>query len=162
MPGKNGISVLEDVLLAFPGQKVIMLTTSSADNDAYTALELGAKGYLLKDRDAKDLPKAIREVAAGGSHVPAEIRDLVRQRRMTPTPTFREQAVLEGLVAGKDNEQIANEMGISKNCVKIHIKHLVNLEFQIKVAVYVEVGYWQYSGFAAFLIGNHVLPVNRS
>ena len=124
MPGKNGISVLEDVLIAFPDQKVVMLTTSSADNDAYTALELGAKGYLLKDRDAKDLPKAIREVANGGSYVPEEVRDLVRQRQMTPSPTMREQAVLEGLVAGKGNEQIASEMGISKNCVKIHVKHL--------------------------------------
>ncbi|MCR5413201.1 MAG: response regulator, partial [Kiritimatiellae bacterium] len=124
MPGKNGLSVLEDILIAFPEQKVIMLTTSAADNDAYTALELGAKGYLLKDRDAKELPKAIREVAEGGRYVPAEIRDLVKQRLMNPGPTLREQAVLECMVKGLGNEEIGEELGISKNCVKIHVKHL--------------------------------------
>lgn len=124
MPGKNGLGVLEDILIAFPEQKVIMLTTSAADNDAYTALELGARGYLLKDRDAKFLPKAIREVAEGGRYVPEEIRDLVKQRLMTPNPTLREQAVMECLVTGMSNEEIGEELGISRNCVKVHVKHI--------------------------------------
>ena len=124
MPDRDGIKVLEDVLLIRPEQKVIMLTTSEADNDVYRALNMGAKGYLLKDRDSDDLFKAARAVANGGTFVPEAVRELYRQRQMTEDLTPKEGEVLEKLAGGLSTDGIADSMSISDNAVKKHLKSI--------------------------------------
>jgi two-component system NarL family response regulator len=124
MPDRDGIKVLEDVLLVRPEQKVIMLTTSEADNDVYRALNMGAKGYLLKDRDSDDLFKAARAVANGGTFVPEAVRELYRQRQMTEDLTQKEGEVLEKLAGGLSTDGIADSMSISDNAVKKHLKSI--------------------------------------
>ena len=124
MPDRDGIKVLEDVLLVRPEQKVIMLTTSEADNDVYRALNMGAKGYLLKDRDSDDLFKAARAVANGGTFVPEAVRELYRQRQMTEDLTPKEGEVLEKLAGGLSTDGIADSMSISDNAVKKHLKSI--------------------------------------
>ena len=118
MPDRDGIKVLEDVLLVRPEQKVIMLTTSEADNDVYRALNMGAKGYLLKDRDSDDLFKAARAVASGGTFVPETVRELYHQRQMTEDLTPKESEVLEKLAGGLSTDGIADSMSITDNAVK--------------------------------------------
>ena len=124
MPDRDGITVLEDVLLVRPEQKVIMLTTSEADNDVYRALNMGAKGYLLKDRDSDDLFKAARAVANGGTFVPEAVRELYRQRQMTEDLTPKESEVLEKLAGGLSTDGIADSMSITDNAVKKHLKSI--------------------------------------
>ncbi len=124
MPDRDGIQVLEDILLVRPEQKVIMLTTSEADNDVYRALNMGAKGYLLKDRDSDDLFKAARAVANGGTFVPEAVRELYRQRQMTEDLTPKEGEVLEKLAGGLSTDGIADSMSISDNAVKKHLKSI--------------------------------------
>ena len=124
MPDRDGISVLGDILAARPKQKVIMLTTSDADNDVYRALTLGAKGYLLKDRDANEIPVAIDRVMNGGKYVPEAVMELFRKRQMTPDLTPREVEVMEYLRAGLTNETIAQRMGITRDTVKLHLKNI--------------------------------------
>ena len=124
MPDRDGIKVLEDVLLVRPEQKVIMLTTSEADNDVYRALNMGAKGYLLKDRDSDDLFKAARAVANGGTFVPEAVRELYRQRQMTEDLTPKESEVLEKLAGGLSTDGIADSMSITDNAVKKHLKSI--------------------------------------
>ena len=124
MPGKDGLAALEEILLAWPQAKVLMLTTSDADDDVYRALKLGAKGYLLKDRDSGDIFKAIKTVAAGGKFIPSEIKALYDSRRMMPDLTPRESEVLALTVADKTNEEIAGLLGISRNGAKMHMRSL--------------------------------------
>ena len=124
MPDRDGIKVLEDVLLVRPEQKVIMLTTSETDNDVYRALNMGAKGYLLKDRDSDDLFKAARAVANGGTFVPETVRELYRQRQMTEDLTPKESEVLEKLAGGLSTDGIADSMSITDNAVKKHLKSI--------------------------------------
>ena len=124
MPDRDGLAVLEDILLVRPKQKVIMLTTSDADNDVYRALNLGAKGYLLKDRDANEIPLAIDRVMNGGKYVPEAVMELFRRRQMTPNLTPREEEVMQHLRDGLTNETIANCMGISRDSVKQHLKNI--------------------------------------
>ena len=124
MPDRNGLEVLREIREKLPSQKVLMLTTSVADNDAYEAMRLGALGYLLKDRDSADIYKAIRLVAGGAKYLPDAVRDLIRERQMTPTPSPREQDVLEELVRGGSNEAIAARLGISVSGVKNHLQSL--------------------------------------
>ena len=126
MPDKNGIEVLKEILAARPDQKVVMLTTSDADNDVYTSLNLGAKGYLLKDRDATEIYKAISTVMNGGRFVPEAVMELFQKRQMTPSLTPRELEVLRNLQEGITNETIAERMGITKDAVKLHLKNIFN------------------------------------
>lgn len=126
MPDLDGLSVLRNLLAVRPEQKVIMLTTSDADNDVYTALTLGAKGYLLKDRDAAEITKAIDRVMQGGKFVPEAVMELFRKRQMMPGLTPREEEVMENLKAGLTNEAIADAMGITKDAVKLHLKNIFN------------------------------------
>lgn len=124
MPDRDGLAVLEDILRVRPNQKIIMLTTSDADNDVYRALNLGAKGYLLKDRDAHEIPVAIDRVMNGGKFVPEAVMELFRKRQMTPNLTPREEEVMQNLRAGLTNETIATRMGISRDSVKLHLKNI--------------------------------------
>ena len=124
MPDRDGISVLGDILAARPKQKVIMLTTSDADNDVYQALSLGAKGYLLKDRDAAEITSALNRVMQGGKYVPEQVMELFRKRQMTPGLTPRENEVLTHLRDGLTNEAIAERLGVSKDMVKLHLKNI--------------------------------------
>ena len=124
MPGRDGLQVLEDIRFGIPTQKVIMLTTSAADNDVYRAMSLGANGYLMKDRDADDIYRAIKTVAEGGKFVPAAVKELLTERQHTPELTYREQGVLNMMAEGNSNEKIATAMGMSRNGVKQHVSHI--------------------------------------
>ena len=126
MPDRDGITVLGDILAARPQQKVIMLTTSDADNDVYRALTLGAKGYLLKDRDATEITSALNRVMQGGKYVPEPVMELFRKRQMTPGLTPRETEVLTHLRDGLTNEAIADKLGVGKDMIKLHLKNIFN------------------------------------
>ena len=135
MPDLDGLSVLRNLIAVRPGQKVIMLTTSDADNDVYTALTLGAKGYLLKDRDATEITNAINRVMQGGKYVPEAVMELFRKRQMSPGLTPREQEVIENLRDGLTNEAIAAEMGVTTDAVKLHLKNIfVKLDVNDRVS----------------------------
>ncbi len=124
MPKVDGISALESILAVKPSAKVVMLTTSEADDDIYKAIKLGAKGYVVKDRDADGILKAIRQVAAGGKYFPDEVMALFRERSMTPDLTPREQEVLEMMAKGLSNQEIGEVLSISAESAKIHLKHI--------------------------------------
>ena len=126
MPDRDGIAVLGDILAARPNQKVIMLTTSDADNDVYRSLTLGAKGYLLKDRDATEITSALNRVMQGGKYVPESVMELFRKRRMTPDLTPRETEVMVHLRDGLTNEAIAERLGVTKDMIKLHLKNIFN------------------------------------
>ena len=126
MPDRDGIAVLGDILAARPKQKVIMLTTSDADNDVYRSLTLGAKGYLLKDRDATEITSALNRVMQGGKSVPESVMELFRKRQMTPDLTPRETEVMVHLRDGLTNEAIADRLGVTKDMIKLHLKNIFN------------------------------------
>ena len=122
MPGKNGLEVLREILAAQPDQKVLILTTSSADNDAYTALQEGAKGYLLKDLDADNIYQAIKTVSSGGTFVPSAVQKLLDEHASSPALTEREIEILRFMAKGLSNDGIAEVLDISANTIKNHVK----------------------------------------
>ena len=123
MPGKDGLVALGEMLAADPSAKVVMLTTSSMEEDVYAALNAGAKGYVLKDRNPENIVKAIRAVAEGGTFIPDDIKAIYKARSEEPelTPTEREAVGL--LVQGLSNKAIAEKVGISEDGVKVRLKH---------------------------------------
>ena len=124
MPKVDGLTALKAILEADPSAKVIMLTTSDADDNVYRAVNLGAKGYVLKDRDSGSITKAITTVANGGRYFPDEITALYRERQQMPDLTPRESEVLAMLSKGLSNVEIGKTLGISADCAKVHVKHI--------------------------------------
>ena len=123
MPGKDGLAALGEMLAADPSAKVVMLTTSSMEEDVYAALNAGAKGYVLKDRNPENIVKAVRTVAEGGTFIPDDIKAIYKARSEEPelTPTEREAVGL--LVQGLSNKAISEKVAISEDGVKVRLKH---------------------------------------
>lgn len=124
MPDMDGLDVLRDILALRPSQKVIMLTTSEADNDVYRALKLGAKGYLLKDRDSDDLFNAVRTVANGRKFIPETVKALYNERQATEDLTNKEEEVLQRLAKGFGTQEIAGQLDVTENAIRKHLKSI--------------------------------------
>lgn len=123
MPDKDGLTALEEILQVKPDQKVIILTTSDTDNDMWKALKLGARGYLLKDRDSGDIARAIRTVYNGSRFIPEQAKALFKDQIM-PDFTHREQEILDYMAAGFSNEEIADKLGLKYESTKAYSKRI--------------------------------------
>ena len=124
MPHVDGIAALKDIRAKNPDAKVIMLTTAGTDEEIYQALEAGAKGYVLKDDGADVIFEAVRTVAAGGEYVPKSVREVYRRRAQAPALTPRENEALVRMAFGSSNREIAEALGVSEACVKVHLQHV--------------------------------------
>lgn len=126
LPKLSGVEVIQKVRSETPQARFVVLTTYDGDEDIYRALKSGAKAYLLKGMTTDELITTIREVHAGRSHIPAEIAERLAERMGTEDLTPRESEVLEQIVAGKSNKEIATELSISEATVKTHINTLLS------------------------------------
>ena len=108
-----------------PQARFIVLTTYDGDEDIYRALQAGARAYLLKGMTTEELIATIRAVHAGKSHIPPAIAEKLAERMGTEELTPREFDVLEQIVHGKSNKEIATELEISEATVKTHINSLL-------------------------------------
>lgn len=122
MPSVDGLEALKNILAVRPDQKVVMLTTSEADNDIYESIRAGAKGYLMKDRDSDDLVAAVRTVAQGGTFMPETVKKLYAEREATKDLTARELETLDLMAKGLSNTEIAGAMDVSFDTVKTYLK----------------------------------------
>lgn len=125
MPGVDGLAALQAILADNPAAKVIMLSTSDAEEDVYRAVSLGAKGYLLKESDPNRLLEAIRAVAKGGTCLTDELRRVYEMRAAERGITPREREILQYVAKGFSNEDIARTLGLSLNTVKAHVKSIL-------------------------------------
>ena len=128
MPGEPPLETLPRVAESAPGAAVVVLTMERDPALARRALELGAKGYVLKEAVDEELVAAIRAVAAGGTHVsPAIARAIARPARDGGPPgdlTERETQVLRLIALGHTNAEIAAKLTISIRTVETHRKHI--------------------------------------
>ena len=124
MPGKDGVTALDEILTLRPDARVVMLTTSNTAEDVYRSISRGARGYVMKDRDPGDIVAAVRRVANGGRFIPDDIEEIFCNQRMMPRLTPRELETLQLLASGNSNRRIAQMLGISEDGVKLHLKHI--------------------------------------
>ena len=138
MPEISGLDVLKTLSDQKPGIPVVMLTTSSEEQDLAAALRKGARGYLMKDMEPDELVIALRDIVAGNTVVaPAltgVLADLVKngnrqQRKESEQPftelTPREREILGHLAEGQSNKVIARHLDISDGTVKLHVKAIL-------------------------------------
>jgi len=126
MPNMSGVEVITAIRLEFPNARIIILTTYDTDEDIFRGLQVGAKGYLLKDIKMKQLLDAIRTVAAGQNYVPPEVGAKLAERMSRPQLSDREREVLQVMSQGKTNQEIADELFISESTVKFHVNNILS------------------------------------
>jgi DNA-binding NarL/FixJ family response regulator len=126
LPQMNGVETIGRIRIDFPQARIIVLTTFDGDEDIYRALQAGARGYLLKGMTGDELVDAIRTVFAGKSRIPAPVAERLAERMGAPTLTTRETDVLQLIVGGNSNKEIAAALDISEATVKTHINSLLS------------------------------------
>ncbi len=125
LPRMSGVDVIERIRMETPQARFIVLTTYDGDEDIYRALKAGARAYLLKGMTSEDLIRTIRAVHAGKSHIPPAIAERLAERMGAEELTPREFDVLEQIVHGKSNKEIATELEVTEATVKTHINSLL-------------------------------------
>lgn len=125
LPKLGGADVITHLKAEFPAARFIVLTTFDGDEDIYRALQAGAKAYLLKGMTVEELLATIRVVHAGRTRIPASIAEKLAERVSGQELTPRELGVLERIVAGRANKEIASDLHISETTVKSHVNSLL-------------------------------------
>jgi DNA-binding NarL/FixJ family response regulator len=138
MPRINGIEATQAIRDRVPTTKILMLTVSDEDSDLYEAIKAGASGYLLKEVSVEEVADSIRAVMQGESKItPSMASKLInefsamskradeRQRLPAPALTARELEVLKLVAKGMSNREIADELFISENTVKNHVRNIL-------------------------------------
>lgn len=129
MPELDGIQATTQILRERPQTRVLILSMYSEENYVRNAFAAGARGYLLKNALEVDLPYAIKEVAAGREVLaPGLTRPGVEPPEESDFSklTQREREVLQYIVQGKSNKQIAALLGLSVNTVSVHRANLMS------------------------------------
>jgi DNA-binding NarL/FixJ family response regulator len=127
MPGMNGLEATRQILAKHPQSLVLMLSMHPEETLVRQALEAGARGYVLKNAVDLELGAAIRRVANGETVLDSQLRrpaPLKGKRHAALTP--RELEVLQMIVDGKSNKEIASALDLSANTVAVHRANMMD------------------------------------
>ena len=125
LPDMSGIDSLIAIRAEFPDARIIIVTTYEGDVEIQRALGAGARGYMLKSMPPRDLVEGIRGVHAGKKRIPQEVANQVAEHLGEETLSEREVEVLRCVAGGNRNRDIAEQLFISEETVKVHIKHIM-------------------------------------
>ncbi|MEE8490546.1 MAG: response regulator transcription factor [Acidimicrobiia bacterium] len=138
MPGQSGLEVVDKLLAAAPDTRVVLLTVSESEEDLLTAIKAGARGYVIKDTPFPVLATAIIDVVENGAVVSPRmasklftvVQQMLRHRDLTasrkPTLTGREIEVLQLVAQGYTSREIGEQLFISENTVKNHVRNILD------------------------------------
>ncbi|HWW52832.1 MAG TPA: response regulator transcription factor [Acidimicrobiales bacterium] len=152
MPRVNGIDAARAIRDSSPSTKIIMLTVSDEDDDLYEAIKAGANSYLLKEVSVEEVPEAIRAVVQGQSLISPSMASKLLNEYTTlakraeeksqyppPALTSRELEVLKLVAKGQSNREIGEELFISENTVKNHVRNILeklHLHSRMEAVIY--------------------------
>jgi DNA-binding NarL/FixJ family response regulator len=119
-PLSSGLSAIAQFRAA-TAAPVMMLSSSEDPTHVRQAIALGARGYVAKSASAEILVAAIREVLAGGIHVPAFLSEIPTGAGARAALTQRQMDVLGGICDGLSNKDIGLKLDLSEKTVKVHI-----------------------------------------
>jgi two-component system NarL family response regulator len=152
MPKQSGIDACLAIKEAVPSSRIVMLTISDEESDLFEAIRAGANGYLLKDIPGDDIIAGIRAVHTGHSLISpsmaskllSEFAQISRREEEVPNPhapklTAREVEVLRLVARGMGNRDIGQQLYISENTVKNHVRNILEklqLHTRMEAAMY--------------------------
>ncbi len=120
LPSMNGAIATRRILAAQPEINILMLSMHAEPDYVRTCLDAGARGYLLKNAMDLELVAAIRKIAAGEQVLDPRLGRLGGSSESAPALSTRELEVLQLIVHGKSNKEIAIVLGLSVNTVAVH------------------------------------------
>lgn len=134
MPNKDGIAAITEIRQINPEARVVVLTSFTDTDKMLLAVKCGAQGYVLKNSSPEDLLRAIRDVDRGAISLQPEIARQIfcglGEVSETPQPedplTQRELQVLKLVAQGLTNDEIAEQLTISKRTVNVHIGNILS------------------------------------
>jgi len=126
MPNMNGLQATKKILQAFPEIRILMLSMHSSISWVRKAIEAGACGYILKDDADLDLGSTVKRIAGGElvftQHLIREFGEHSGRRKLTT----RELEILQLILDGKSNKEIARQLNLSANTVGAHRPRIMN------------------------------------
>ena len=134
LPDGTGVEATQAIIKQNSDAKIVFLTMSEEDENLFSAIRSGAKGYLLKNMHPAKLVSTIRSVYEGESALSRSMtmrimEELARTKapvhRGDPTLTHRELEVLRELASGYSNAEIANHLVVAENTVKYHVHSIL-------------------------------------
>jgi DNA-binding NarL/FixJ family response regulator len=121
----GGVDAIAAVRSSCPNARFIVVTTYEGDVDIHRALEAGAQGYVIKGMPYQILVEALHKVHAGRRFVPPPVARALASRMPDSDLSSREMEVLQLLMNGKKNKDIANLLGITEATVKSHVSAIL-------------------------------------
>ena len=133
MPDGNGLEAAKEIRHKVPDAAIVMLTSSELDEHLYEAVKIGVQGYLLKDLDAGELFSLLSGIEQGEAAMTRSMAARLLKNMARPDVaeeekenlTEREIDVLENVARGESNQQIAENLHITVNTVKTHLKNIL-------------------------------------
>jgi DNA-binding NarL/FixJ family response regulator len=120
LPSMNGAVATRRILAALPDAKILMLSMHAEPDYVRTCLDAGARGYLLKNAIDLELVEAVKKISTGDQVLDPRLGRLGGSAEPAPSLSTRELEVLQLIVHGKSNKEIAVVLGLSANTVSVH------------------------------------------
>ena len=121
MPVKDGATAAAEILAADPNAKILLLTSFATAAEVKTALDAGVLSAVVKDSSSETLINAIRTTTRGERFISQEIADTLAERKVEPAISDRQREILLLVAKGFNNDEIAEQIGITRHGVKAHL-----------------------------------------
>jgi two-component system, NarL family, response regulator len=120
----TGVEAILAIRKHDPTARVVVLTMYGGDEDIHRALQAGATTYVLKGSPSEDLIQVLRNVHAGGRPLSEDVKARLEDRAARPTLTGREVRVLQLVLEGLRNKEIAATLSIAEETVEVHLRNI--------------------------------------
>jgi DNA-binding NarL/FixJ family response regulator len=126
LPDMSGFDLIKKVKAKFPNARVVVLSSYEGDVDIQRALEAGAQGYVVKGIVREELLETIRSVHGGKRRLPPAVAQKLTEHMADEPISPRELEVLSLMAGGKRNKEIASDLSITEDTVKMHVRNILS------------------------------------
>ncbi len=126
LPDMSGFDLIKKIKDKSPSAPIVVLSSHEGDVDIQRALEAGAQGYVVKGLVREELLETIPSVHAGKRRLPAAVAQKLTEHMADERISSRELEVLSLMAAGKRNKEIADELSIAEDTVKMHVRNILS------------------------------------